>query len=242
MCLHLLSRLIGVLCTCGGKQNTNAAKIGLRFSSNKVQSALEKSISLKTDVLSLKRSLKHHLHMPVTSGKKGLVTFCTLMNQSQAQYKHPGWFFFDASNTNQPGLYHVYLGVKKIPSNVQNKLSAAFIFSHRTMYADIIMQTLQILLLFKWNTKYWGSRFSWFNQFTEMGSYGTLHRPNSRTSTLHEECSCIWALNSVFPFIYLKKCHITKERAVRRMKEFSFKFCILLVCNFQYIFWLIIKM
>lgn len=87
--------------------------------------------------------------MPVTSGKKGLVTFCTLMNQSQAQYKHPGWFFFDASNTNQPGLYHVYLGVKKIPSNVQNKLSAAFIFSHRTMYADIIMQTLQILLLFK---------------------------------------------------------------------------------------------
>lgn len=72
MCLHILSRLMGVLCTCGGKQNTNAANIGLRFSSNKVQSALEKPISLKTDVLSLKRSLKHHLHMPVksSSGKK----------------------------------------------------------------------------------------------------------------------------------------------------------------------------
>lgn len=68
----------------------------------------------------------------------------------------------------------------------------------------------------------------------EVGSYGTLPRPNGQIWTLHEKCSCMWALNCMFPFSYVEKCHVTKEYAVRGMKELSFKFCTLFVHNFQY--------
>lgn len=53
----------------------------------------------------------------------------------------------------------------------------------------------------------------------EIGSHGTLPRSNGQTWTLHEKCSCMCELNCMFPLSHVEKYHITKEYAVRGMKE-----------------------
>lgn len=67
-----------------------------------------------------------------------------------------------------------------------------------------------------------------------MESYSTLPRLNDQTWALHEKCSCMWALNCMFPLSYVEKCHVIKECDVRGMTELSFKFCMLFVHDFQY--------